>query len=124
MPSHNSATLIGHVGKDVEFKALSNTSLASFSLAVSEKRKGTERTDWFRVKLFGKTAEIARDYVNKGDAVLVEGAVHIEEWTDKEKNKRTSVELIGNRLVLLGNKKREEGPAANEFQASDDDVPF
>jgi single-strand DNA-binding protein len=139
----NKVCLIGHVGRDVEMRfTAGGDPIASFSLATSEKwtDKGGnkhERTEWHNVSVFGKLAEIARDYVSKGRQVYVEGSLRTDEWTDKEgqKRKATKVNLSGPRavLVLLGSGGRGESapasssrqaPPPDDFQADDDDLPF
>ena len=139
MASVNKATLLGHVGKDPEVRYLpSGDAVASFSLATSETWKDKsgqkqERTEWHSVEVFGKLAEIVRDYVTKGKQLYLEGSITYQEWTDKEgaKKYRTKIKLSGpnSKLVLLGGggDKREgrpAGPPADDFQVSDDDVPF
>lgn len=94
--------------------------VANFSVAV---KTGKEETTWFRVSLFGKTAEIAEKYVKKGNAVYIEGDLKAREWTDKEGNKRTSIEIAGNKLVLLG-KKEDEKKEEGAFADLESDLPF
>ena len=91
--------------------------------------------------MFGKTAQVVRDYVTKGKPIYIEGSIRYEEWTDKDGNKRNTTRIRvsgpGSRLVLLGSRGEGGGrsgpggggaatpePPAEEFQASDDDVPF
>jgi single-strand DNA-binding protein len=141
MASLNKVILIGNVGRDPEVRYLpSGDAVANFSLATTETWKDKqggkqERTEWHNVSVFGKLAEIVRDYVTKGKQVYLEGSIATEEWTDKEgaKRKTTKVKLSGPRaqLVLLGgggrgkeeSTPRQEAPV-EEFQVSDDDVPF
>lgn len=144
--SVNRVILIGNVGRDPEIRyTQSGEPIANFSLATSERWTGKdgqkqERTEWHRVEVFGKTAQVVRDYVAKGKPVYVEGSIYTDAWTDKDGNKRntTKIRVSGpnSRLVLLGSKGgREEtesrsepgisGSApADDFQVSDEDLPF
>lgn len=145
MASLNSVSLIGNLGREVECRYLPSGDLvASFSLATTEKWKtkqgeSKEATQWHQCELFGKVAEIARDYLTKGSRVFVCGSLVYDEWVDKDGNKKTraKVKLSGPRaqLVLLsgGGRGKEQGrdsesfpaPANTEdFQVADDDVPF
>jgi single-strand DNA-binding protein len=145
MASVNKVILIGNLGKDPEVRYMqSGEPVANFSLATSEQwtdKSGQkqERTEWHRVEVFGKTAQVVRDYCQKGKQVYVEGSIRYDEWTDKEGQKRymTKIRVSGpnSRLVLLGGRGgaagEARGPAGPEsgtppedFQPSDDDVPF
>ena len=156
MASVNRVILIGNLGRDPEIRyTQSGEPTANFSLATTEKWTGKdgnkqERTEWHRVEVFGKTAQVVRDYCTKGKQVYIEGSIHYDEWTDKDGNKRntTKIRVSGpnSRLVLLGSRgeggpggggpgggggrgaaEKEPGaggPPADDFQVSDDDVPF
>lgn len=140
MASVNKVILLGNCGKDPEIRYMpSGDPVANFSIATSESWKSKdgskqERTEWHSVEVFGKLAEIVRDYVTKGKQVYIEGSITYQEWTDKEgaKKYRTKIKLSGPqaKLVLLGGgKDRDRGPSStpppsDDFQVSDDDVPF
>jgi single-strand DNA-binding protein len=150
MASLNKAILIGNLGRDPEIRyTQSGEPIANFTLATNEawtdkSGQRQERTDWHRVEVFGKSAQVVRDYLTKGRSVYVEGAIRYEEWTDKDGNKRNTTRIRvsgpGSRIVLLGGRGegggggRAGGPAGGpaeppaggdeEFQATDDDVPF
>ncbi len=152
MASVNKVILIGNVGKDPEIRYMqSGEPIANFSLATNEvwndkSGQKQERTEWHRVEVFGKTAQVVRDYVTKGKPVYIEGSIRYDEWTDKDGNKRNMTKIRvsgpGSRLVLLGSRGEGGGggggrggsggggatpeppPEGGEFQASDDDVPF
>ncbi len=141
MSSMNSVTLCGRLGRDVECRFLpSGDPVANFSLATSESWTGKDKqkhesVQWHHVELYGRLAEIARDYLTKGAQVLVVGQLVYDEWTTKEGERRikAKVKLAGPRaqLVLLGgggrgkeeSAPRQEAPA-EEFQADDSDAPF
>src|SRR5512139_3173402 len=119
MASLNKVILIGNLGKDPEIRyTQSGEPIANFSLATNEvwndkNGQKQERTEWHRVEVFGKTAQIVRDYLTKGRPVYLEGSIRYEEWTDKDGNKRNTTRIRvsgpGSRLVLLGS--RGEGGA-------------
>jgi single-strand DNA-binding protein len=145
--SVNKVILLGNLGRDPEIRyTKGGEPIANFSLATSESwtDRGTgqrqERTEWHRVEVFGKTAEVVRDYLTKGRQVYIEGAVRYEEWTDKDGNKRNSTRIRvsgpNSRLVLIGGRGEggprrspESGPDAGPPPddvppVSDDEVPF
>jgi single-strand DNA-binding protein len=153
MASVNKVILIGNVGRDPEIRfTQAGEPIANFTLATNEvwndkSGQKQERTEWHRVEVFGKTAQVVRDYVTKGRPVYIEGSIRYEEWTDKDGNKRNTTRIRvsgpGSRLVMLGGRGEggggggarsgggasasESQPPAEggeEFQASDDDVPF
>lgn len=146
MASLNKAILIGNLGRDPEIRyTQAGEPIANFTLATNEawtdkSGQRQERTEWHRVEVFGKSAQVVRDYLTKGRSVYVEGSIRYEEWTDKEGKKRNTTRIRvsgpGSRIVLLGGRGegggggRASGPAEpaaggdEEFQATDDDVPF
>jgi single-strand DNA-binding protein len=136
MPNFCQVTIIGHAGKDPELKAAGDSQVARFSIATSRKRNKGDVTTWWEVTAWNKTAAIAAQYVRKGDAVMVVGEAWVEEWIDKDKNKRASLKVEAARLVLLGGKRREEaapvdgedvpsGPATPAAaKPLDDEPPF
>ena len=156
MASVNKVILVGNLGRDPEIRyTQAGEPIANFSLATSEKWTGKdgqkqERTDWHRVEVFGKQAQVVRDYLTKGRSVYVEGQIRYEDWTDKDGNKRNSTRIRVNqfngRIVLLGGRGEGGGgrgdagprgggggaetddagpaPGGDDFKVTDDDVPF
>lgn len=132
MASVNRVILIGNLGRDPEIRySTAGEPIANFTMATSEKWTGKdgqkqEKTEWHRVEVFGKTAQIVRDYCTKGKTVYIEGAIHYDEWTDKDGQKRntTKIRVSGpnSRLVLLGGKS--DKPEASAPVADDSDVPW
>lgn len=129
--------LIGNVGADPEIRfTQGGEPIASFSLATTESWKGRdgkkqEKTEWHSVSVFGKTAEVCRDYVTKGKQIYIEGTLIYEEWTGKDNVKKTKAKIKvsgpNSRLVLLGSgngggKRPERG--GDDFAVDDGDVPF
>src|SRR6202521_4297700 len=105
----NKVILVGNLGADPETRAMpSGTTVANLRIATSEswrdKQSGEqqERTEWHRVALFGRLAEIAGEYLRKGSQVYIEGSLRTRKWQDKQGNERYSTEIIGNELQMLG----------------------
>src|SRR5690242_13391854 len=105
----NKVILIGHLGADPETRAMpSGSSVANLRIATTEswrdKQSGEqqERTEWHRVALFGRLAEIAGEYLRKGSQVYIEGSLRTRKWQDKQGNERYSTEIVGNELQMLG----------------------
>ena len=105
----NKVILIGNLGADPETRAMpSGTTVANLRLATSEswrdKQTGEqqERTEWHRVALFGRLAEVAGEYLRKGSKVYIEGSLRTRKWTDKQGNERYSTEIVGNDMQMLG----------------------
>ncbi len=115
----NKVILIGNLGADPETRAMpSGTTVANLRVATSEswrdKQTGEqqERTEWHRVALFGRLAEIAGEYLRKGSQVYIEGSLRTRKWQDKQGNERYSTEIIGNELQMLGGRGGAGGGAA------------
>ena len=105
----NKVILIGNLGADPETRAMpSGSQVANLRIATSEswrdKTSGEqqERTEWHRVALFGRLAEIAAEYLRKGSQVYIEGSLRTRKWQDKQGNERYSTEIIGNEIQMLG----------------------
>ena len=113
MASKNLVILIGNLGKDVEYKVTpSGTPVANFSIATSETWKDKdgnkqEKTEWHNIVLWGKTAEIANQYLKKGSSVFIEGKLQTRSWDDKDGNKKYMTEIVGQSMQMLG--KKPEG---------------
>ena len=105
----NKVILVGNLGADPEVKyTAGGTAICTLSVATSEswkdKQSGEqqERTEWHRVKLFGRLAEIAGEYLKKGRQVYIEGSIRTDKYTDKEGVQRYSTDIIGNEMQMLG----------------------
>ena len=105
----NKVILIGTCGADPETRYGANgNAITTLRLATNEswtdKATGEkqERTEWHRVKLFGRTAEIASEYLRKGKSVYIEGKLRTEKYTDKDGIERYSTDIVGDELQLLG----------------------
>lgn len=105
----NKVILVGNLGADPEVRYTSSgTAIASLSIATSEqwtdKQSGQkqERTEWHRVKLFGRLAEIAGEYLKKGRQVYVEGSLRTDKYTDKQGVERYATDIVASDLQMLG----------------------
>jgi single-strand DNA-binding protein len=112
----NKVILIGNLGADPETRAMpSGTTVANLRVATSEswrdKQTGEqqERTEWHRVALFGRLAEVAGEYLRKGSKVYIEGSLRTRKWTDKQGNERYSTEIVGNDMQMLDGRGGQAG---------------
>ncbi|MCI0660197.1 MAG: single-stranded DNA-binding protein [Acidobacteria bacterium] len=147
MASFNKITIVGYLGRDPEIKYTpQGTAVCNFSIATTEKRKdrtgeAQDVTTWFRVTLWGRQAEVANQYLSKGKQVFVEGRLRQEEYTDRDGNRRTALEVNGTDIHFLGTKGDESGvgsasqsaqsqrpagpPTGDDVDGpSDSDIPF
>ncbi|MBL0030464.1 MAG: single-stranded DNA-binding protein [Rhodanobacteraceae bacterium] len=121
----NKVILVGNLGADPETRyTQSGGAITSIRIATSEswndKQTGEkqERTEWHRIKFFGKLAEIAGEYLRKGSQVYVEGSLRTDKYTDKEGIERYSTDIIANEMQMLGGK-----PGAGEGGGSRSERP-
>lgn len=119
--SVNKAFLLGWVGKDPEVNSTNGGTLkASFSLATSDRQKDgqgdwQDRTEWHNLIAFKRTAEIVRDYVRKGDQLMVEGKIQTRSWDDKDTGqKRNRTEIFVYDLTLIGGGRGRNGEPGAE----------
>jgi single-strand DNA-binding protein len=109
----NKVQIIGNLGRDPEMRYTpSGSAVTNFTVAVNRPRRGqdgnfTDETEWFRVVLWDKMAETANEFLRKGGAVYIEGRLQSRKYTDKDGVEKTSVEIVGNEMILLSG--REEG---------------
>ncbi|WP_369926786.1 single-stranded DNA-binding protein [Xanthomonas sp. NCPPB 2632] len=118
----NKVIIVGNLGADPETRYTgSGTAITSLRLATSEawtdKQSGEkqERTEWHRVKLFGKLAEIAGEYLKKGRQVYIEGSLRTDKYTDKDGIERYSTDIIANEMQMLGGQGGGEGGGGGNF---------
>lgn len=111
MAGVNKVILLGRLGADPEVRSLPNgAKVANFGLATSEAYNNkdgvrVEQTEWHRVELWDNLANIAEQYLHKGDSAYVEGKIRTEEYTDKEGVVRKAVKIRGTSLTLVGDSK-------------------
>lgn len=145
--SLNKAQIIGNLGQDPEVRSTSSgTRVATLSVATNRSwtdRNGNEKTDtaWHRVVLWDRLAEVAEEYLGKGDRVFVEGRISYREWEGDDGRTRHATEIVGRRLIMLGSpggrsegSRRRDPPPPEEPDddlseesltgGADDDLPF
>ncbi len=120
--SVNKVILVGRLGRDPETRYTGGgQAVANFSVATDESYKDKngerqKRTEWHKIVVWGKQAEIAQQYLKKGSLIFIEGRIQSREWQDKEGQKRTSFEIVASNFRMLGG--RAEGAAAAVAGAS------
>ena len=141
MASVNKVILVGNLGRDPELRftpsgtAVANLSVATNDVWTDKGGQKQERTEWHRVVVWGKQAQIAGDYLQKGKQIYVEGSLQTREWNDRDGNKRYTTEVRAQRVVMLGRAEgrgmaeggAESGPPEIEAPPpgpGDDDIPF
>src|SRR5690349_1514143 len=107
----NKVILVGNLGKDPETRYMpSGSAVTNLTLATSESWKdkqtgeNQERTEWHKVAMFGKLAEIAAEYLRKGSQVYIEGKLRTRKWQDKEGKDRWTTEIVADEMNMLGGK--------------------
>ena len=141
----NKVIVVGNLGADPDTRYMpSGGAVTNLSIATSEswKDKQTgeqkERTEWHKVAMFGRLAEIAAEYLRKGSQVYIEGKLRTRKWQDREGNDRYTTEIIADEMQMLGGRgggggsapmRDDSGPSsAPPPQSSsddfDDDIPF
>ena len=130
MPNFSQATIIGHAGRDSETRFTpGGDAVCEVSIAVTRKRKETETVTWWKVVVFGKSAEWAGE-IKKGDVVFAAGEPVLEEWQDKDGNKRSTLKLYAQSIVGHGKWQKADKPVdkpvdkSNPYAQMEDDVPF
>jgi single-strand DNA-binding protein len=122
MASVNKVILVGNLGRDPEVRYMpSGDALASFSIATTDTWRDKsgqrqERTEWHRISMFGKQAEVAGQYLKKGSSVYIEGRLQTRKWTDKEGQERQTTEVVADRMQMLGGRTG----GGNAFEVMDD----
>lgn len=125
----NKATILGNLGADPEFKETQNGALANLRIATNRKWKDKttgeqqERVEWHRVVFFGRTAEVCRDYLTKGQQVYVEGRIETDKY-DKDGETRYATKIVGLEMKMLGGKASTTESNKAPKGGFDDDIPF
>lgn len=115
-------TLAGRLGGDPELKySTSGTAVCTFSLAVNTGWGERQRTTWYRVTAFGKTAENANQLLKKGSWVMVHGESYTEDWTGKDGKTRTTAKIDIKDFTLPPRETSNSNPGASTI---DDEPPF
>ena len=141
--SLNKVQVIGNLGRDPEIRYTNdNRPIANVTVATTESwsKEGSkqEKTEWHRIVVFGKLAEVIEKYMKKGDKVYFEGKLQTRQWTDKEGQERYTTEIVvdsfGGQMVMLGKNAGSDfsAPSSSSSTTSqvsqepdfDDDIPF
>jgi len=111
MASYNRVILLGNVTRDIELRwvAGGGTAVADVGLAVNDRRKNSagewvDETTFVDVTLWGRTAEVASEYLSKGSPVFIEGRLKLDTWEGSDGQKRSKLRVVGERMQLLGGK--------------------
>ena len=142
----NKAILIGRLGRDPEVRyTTSGTAVADFSVATNEvwtdqSGERQERTEWHRIVVWRRLAEICEKYLRKGSLVMIEGRLQTREWDDRDGNRRRTTEIVALGMKMLDSRsdrmgggppadrpaRRSSAPSqpSQEVEITDDDIPF
>jgi single-strand DNA-binding protein len=137
MSSLNRAILLGNLGKDPELRATQDgAQVCNFPIATTEKFKDSmgnikEKTEWHKIVVWGKQAEICKQYLAKGRSVLIEGKIQTRQWEDDSGQKRYSTEIRAENVRFVGgsrSEKSDQTPIAPEIEVFSetnfDSIPF
>lgn len=126
----NKVMIIGNLGRDPEMRYTpSGRPVTTFSVATSRTWNTSEgekhvETEWFNVVAWSNLAEICKQYLLKGQQVYIEGRLQTRHWDDQEGNKHTSVEIVANEMIILG-ERREAGESSPESESiEEEEFPF
>lgn len=145
--SFNKIIIVGNLGRDPELRYTpQGTAVCNFSMATNEKRRDKsgelqDITTWFRITLWGRQAENASKYLQKGSQVYIEGRLRIDEWVDRDGNPRQTLDVNASDMQFLSGGRQEEysggdsddydssssaagAAAASDSSGEDDDIPF
>jgi len=133
MGNFNKVILLGNVTRDVDLKYLaSGTAVADIGLAINEYRKDkdgakVEDTVFVDITLWARNAEIASEYVKKGDPLLIEGRLRLDSWETEDGTRRSKLKVVAERLQLITTRKNSvvgNKTADAASPVAEDDVPF
>jgi single-strand DNA-binding protein len=120
----NKVMIIGHLGRDPEMRYTpSGRPVTTFTVAVSRTWNSADgerhsETEWFNVVAWGNLAEICKQYLVKGQQVFIEGRLQTRRWDDKEGIKHTSVEIVANEMMMLGDRRDSANNQAQDSEAA------
>jgi single-strand DNA-binding protein len=129
MSGVNKVILVGRLGADPEVKAIgSGTTVARLNLATSETwikdGQKQEKTEWHRITVWGKLAEVCGKHLAKGRQVYVEGKLQTRQWEDQQGQKRYTTEIVASTVQFLGAAAGGERSAGTTSSSSGDDYGF
>lgn len=148
--SFNKIIIVGNLGRDPELRYTpQGSAVCNFSMATNEKRRDKsgelqDITTWFRITLWGRQAENASKYLNKGSSVYIEGRLKLDEWVDRDGNQRQTLDVTATDMQFISGGARtdemgevqnsniqkasnvdQQGKSENfQDEVSDDDIPF
>jgi single-strand DNA-binding protein len=140
----NKVIIVGNLGQDPETRYMpSGSAVTNFTVATNESWKDKQtgeqkdRTEWHRVAMFNRLAEIAAEYLRKGSQVYIEGKLRTRKWQDRDGNDRWTTEIIADEMQMLGGRgggsapmNQDPGPGSEPAPSGsgsddfDDDIPF
>lgn len=118
----NKVILVGNLGNDPEVRYMPNgNAVANLSIATSESWKDQqgqmqERTEWHRLTMYRRLAEVAGEYLKKGSQIYVEGKLQTRKWQDQQGQDRYTTEIIVDQMQMLGGRGQEGGNAGGGYQ--------
>jgi len=129
MASLNSVNLIGNVTRDTELREIGSTVVCDVGLAVNERvKRGDEWVEepvFMNVTCWGRTAEIANEYLHRGSQVAFTGRLKLDQWETNEGDKRSMLKVVANQLILLGKGGGGGGDSRPApATVSSDSIPF
>jgi len=130
MASFNKIAVVGYLGRDPEMRYLpDSTPVCSFSVATTEKKKhmtGTlkENTIWFRIVIFGRSAEGCNEYLGKGSQVYVSGRLSMNEYTSRDGENKLSLEIRADDVQFLNTKSKSEVSPSHSSEIDESEIPF
>lgn len=144
MSGVNKVIIVGRLGADPEVKTISaGTTVTRLNVATSEAWTGKdgqkqERTEWHRITVWGKLAEICGKHLSKGRQVYVEGRLQTRSWEDPQGQKRYATEVVANTVQFLGSNNQERSSTSSSnntqdfqdfgpepsFDQSSEEIPF
>jgi single-strand DNA-binding protein len=126
----NKVMIIGRLGRDPEMRYTpSGRPVTTFSVATTRKwstSNGERRTEteWFNVVAWSNLAEICNQYLVKGQQVYIEGRLQTRHWEDEEGKHHSSVEVVANEMIMLGNRQPSENESDKDDEVEEDEFPF
>ena len=123
MASFNRVVLVGNLTRDVELRYIpSGTAVTDISLAVNERVKRNDQwideANFFDITLWGRTAEVAAEYLSKGSSVLIEGRLKQDRW-EQDGQKKSKIKVVGERMQMLGSRPGGSGGGNYSNQQSE-----
>ena len=125
----NKVILVGNLGSEPEFRSNSGVNICKLSVATTESWRDREsgqmndKTEWHRVTAFGRTAEVMRDYLHRGDMVYIEGRLRTTKYQDKNGQDRWSTEVVTDRMNMLGARSGGGSGSSTEGAPPTQDAP-